>query len=139
MNSAHRLSSLKSKDGDIRTALTSAICDSLWTPNTISNTSISNLSHAKIQVAPYYPNRECSKTETSSNKPKLIVVCGTAFIMAEVRSVLGLQEPRDSVLFQATYSFSNNGKSDGNDDKLSKRFRDIQEHFAPNSTSNKYE
>lgn len=75
-------------DGEINLALHNAIRDSISEFN--SNTDITNLSFEPV-----------SNVELTSPTTNLVVVCGTAFIMSEVRAKIGILEPRDSEAFSA--------------------------------------
>jgi hypothetical protein len=53
------------------------------------------------------------------HKKAVVVVCGTAFIMAEVRAAIGIVEPKDGDLLHQAMN------NDGDDS-----FLDAQEHFV---------
>jgi hypothetical protein len=40
-------------------------------------------------------SRGGEREESQDGEGEMVVVCGTAFIMSDIRSLLGLQEPRD--------------------------------------------
>ena len=44
--------------------------------------------------------KAASKAAGSSSMEAVVVVCGTAFMMSEVRATLGVVEPRDADLFE---------------------------------------
>lgn len=109
----------ETNDGSVREVLARALLDSAssggeWTAEAVADVTVA--------VRPLDAAGAASDV-VSATPPALVVVCGTAFIMAEARAALGLREPRDTVHFHATYSFSSPGGG-------AAVWRDMQEHFA---------
>lgn len=105
-------------DGTVREALARALLDAAAP----SDASAADATDAVAAVRPLDAASDAGAAEEAA-PPALVVVCGTAFIMAEARAALGLREPRDAVHFHATYSFSPPGGG-------AAAWRDLQEHFA---------
>lgn len=105
-------------DGTVREALTRALRDAA----ALGDASATEATDAAVVVRPLGAASDAAAAAEAA-PPALVVVCGTAFIMAEARAALGLREPRDAVHFHATYSFSPPGGG-------AAAWRDLQEHFA---------
>ena len=66
----------------------------------------------------------------------VVVVCGTAFIMAEARAALGIVEPRDGdtlsdAIAMATSGIASSPTNASNDPKVNiQNFSDAQEYFS---------
>lgn len=105
------------QDGEIRNVLLRAIADAQSPTSSSSATTKHADEHAEysVSVTPLSSSSHWTvpagvQDETADEE--LVIVCGTAFIMAEVRAVLGMQEPRDGVVLIST---SNNSTSNNSD------------------------
>ena len=73
-------------------------------------------------------------TKRPHHRP-VVIVCGTAFIMAEARAALGIVEPKDGDTLSDAIAMATSGisssSSDSNDQKVTiQNFSDAQEYFS---------
>lgn len=120
VKSSSNVSSYAHQDGEIRNVLLRAIMDTQTSASSPTTSSSATTKHAAedadyaVSVTPLSSSSHWTApavVQDEAEDEELVIVCGTAFIMAEVRAVLGMQEPRDGVVLISTSNNSNNTAS----------------------------
>ena len=122
-------------DGDIR----SAVLHSMEASTAIVHAAISATLDGSVIID--------NAVATTVAADAVVIVCGSAFIMAEARAALGVREPRDSDALSSTFGSTGSsisgsksssgvvGVSSSNAD-VNDMYPDAQEYFAPISKPN---